>query len=226
MKAIVYLRVSTEQQAESGLGLEAQEAKCRAYCEALDVTVVEVIVDAGESAGSLQRPGLARVLASLDEGLADGVVVAKLDRLTRSVRDLGHLVETYFAERFSLLSVGDSIDTRSAAGRLVLNVLMSVAQWEREAIGERTRDALAAKRARGERAGTVPFGYSADDAGKLSPEPAEQAVVERVRSLRQDRGLTVREIVVQLQSEGVVSRRGTPFQRSRVAEMLSAASAA
>jgi len=141
-RVVGYVRVSTEQQASEGVSLDAQRTKLSAYATALDLELVAVFEDAGLSAKSLQRPGLAAALALLDAGGADGIVVTKLDRLTRSVRDLGDLVDRYFSDRFSLLSVNDAIDTRTAAGRLVLHVLAAVSQWEREATAERTRDAL------------------------------------------------------------------------------------
>jgi len=138
-KTIAYLRVSTDKQADRGVSLDAQRAKVKAYAELYDLELLEVIVDAGESAKSLDRPGLKRALGMLKAGQAEALLVVKLDRLTRSVVDLGTLVERYFAPgKAALLSVGEQIDTRSAAGRLVLNVLASVSQWEREAIGERT----------------------------------------------------------------------------------------
>src|ERR1700733_6604891 len=111
-RVIGYVRVSTEQQADGGVSLDAQRAKLTAYALAMDLDLLEVVVDAGASAKSLARPGLQRALAALDAGAADGLLVCKLDRLTRSVRDLGELVERYFADRFALLSVSDSIDTR------------------------------------------------------------------------------------------------------------------
>jgi site-specific DNA recombinase len=114
---------------------------------------VEVVVDAGISAKSLERPGLARALRMLENGEASGILVTKLDRLTRSVKDLGHLIERYFGARFALLSVTDSIDTRSAGGRLVLNVLASVSQWERELASERTSEALQHLKAQGRKLG-------------------------------------------------------------------------
>lgn len=138
-RAVAYVRVSTEKQADAGQSLEAQQAKLAAYASLYELELVEVVVDAGVSAKTLNRPGLQRALAMLESGAADALVVVKLDRLTRSVRDLGELVEGVFAEKgAALLSVSEQIDTRSAAGRLVLNVLASVSQWEREAIGERT----------------------------------------------------------------------------------------
>jgi site-specific DNA recombinase len=125
------------------VSLDAQRAKLKAYAEIYELDLVEVVVDAGQSAKSLDRPGLQRALGMLKAGQAEPLLVVKLDRLTRSVVDLGTLVERYFAPgKVALLSVGEQIDTRSAAGRLVLNVLASVSQWEREAIGERTATAM------------------------------------------------------------------------------------
>jgi len=141
-RVIGYVRVSTVHQADGGVSLDAQQRKLELYAELHDLELVGIEIDAGASAKTLRRPALQRALAKLNAGEADGLLVAKLDRLTRSVCDLGTLVERYFADRFSLLSVADSIDTRSAAGRLVLNVLASVSQWEREATGERTAEAL------------------------------------------------------------------------------------
>src|SRR5216684_1249384 len=128
-RTIAYLRVSTDKQADRGVSLDAQRAKVHAYAELYDLELLEVIVDAGESAKSLDRPGLQRALGMLKSGEAEALLVVKLDRLTRSVVDLGTLVERYFAPgKAALLSVGEQIDTRSAAGRLVLNVLASVSQ--------------------------------------------------------------------------------------------------
>lgn len=129
MQVIGYTRVSTEEQAREGVSLAAQEAKLRAYAELYELDLVEVVIDAGQSAKTLARPGLQAALAGLEGGRAQGLVVAKLDRLTRSVRDLGTLLETYFKSRFNLLSVADQVDTRSAAGRFVLSLLTSVAEW-------------------------------------------------------------------------------------------------
>lgn len=140
------------------MGSDAQRTKLQAYAVAMDLELVAVFEDAGLSAKPLDRPGLQAALASLEDGSASGLLVAKFDRLTRSVRDLGELVDRYFASRFSLLSVSDSIDTRTASGRLVLHVLGAVGQWEREATAERTRDALAQLRADGVRLGAEPLG--------------------------------------------------------------------
>ena len=133
MKAIGYIRVSTEKQADHGVSLEAQEAKIRAMAVVQGADLAEAIVDAGESAKSLKRPGMERLLAMVDAGAVDVVIIAKLDRLTRSVADLAELLKRFERRGVSLVSVADSFDTRSAAGRLVLNIMVSVSQWEREA---------------------------------------------------------------------------------------------
>lgn len=201
--------------------MAAQESKLRAYCEALDLVLVAVEVDAGTSAKSLTRPALQRALGALRRGEADALLVAKLDRLTRSVRDLGTLLESHFAERGAgLISVGESVDTRSAAGRLVLNLLTSVAQWEREAIGERTATALAHVRASGRKTGgDVPYGYTAGPDGVLVEVASEQNVIARARVLR-GHGMALRAIGATLHHEGMVSRTGKPFVASQIARML------
>src|SRR6185295_12688409 len=114
----------------------------------------------------------------------DAVIIAKLDRLTRSVADLAELLKRFERRGVSLVSVADSLDTRSAAGRLVLNIMVSVSQWEREAIGERTRDAMRHKRANGERVGTVPFGYRLTPDGRtLEAEADEQLTLDTIKTL-------------------------------------------
>lgn len=210
MKIILYARVSTREQADTGISLEAQIAKLTAYAELYDLQVVEVVTDAGESAKSLKRPGLQRALSILKNGDADGMAVLKLDRLTRSVADWQHLIDNHFGEKSGkqLFSVSDSIDTRTAAGRLVLNVLLSVAQWEREATGERTREALHYKIKNGERVGKVRFGYDlADDGTTLIPNDDEQSTIIWMKQLRSE-GYTLRQIACALTDRGIATKEG------------------
>jgi len=223
MKAVGYARVSTDKQADFGVSLEAQAEKVRAMAVVQGAELVDVIVDAGESAKSLNRPGMARLLGLVDAGAVDTVIIAKLDRLTRSVADLAELLKRFERRGVSLVSVADSLDTRSAAGRLVLNVMVSVSQWEREAIGERTRDAMHHKRANGERVGTIPFGFrAAMDGVHIELEPSEQAVVFHIRQMKAD-GFTVREIAAELNRQGFTTRRGTAWRFQYVAQALRAA---
>jgi DNA invertase Pin-like site-specific DNA recombinase len=225
-KVIGYIRVSTEHQADSGVSLEAQRRKLELYAELHDLELVAIEVDAGASAKNLHRSGLQRTLARLEAGEASGLLVCKLDRLTRSVRDLGELVEVYFADRFSLLSVADSIDTRSAAGRLVLNVLASVSQWEREATGERTAEALRHIRdAEGATLGAPALGQQRTDRrdqhGRrvVAVDHGEQATVSRMIGLRAA-GETFAGIAGKLTAEGRRTKRGGSWHASTVRAVL------
>ena len=195
---IGYARVSLAKQAERGVSLEAQVEKIRAMATLQGAELVDVVVDGGESAKSLERPGLQRIMGMMDGREMDAVVVAKLDRLTRSVKDLADLLERFNRCGVALISISESLDTQSAAGRLVLNIMTAVSQWEREAIGERTRDAMRHKKSKGERVGNIPFGYQlSDDRKHVEPNPAEQAVLSRIRKLRAE-GYTLRGIADKL----------------------------
>jgi site-specific DNA recombinase len=228
-RAIGYVRVSTDEQADNGVSLDAQRAKLTAYAVAMDLDLVAIVDDAGKSAKSLDRPGLAVALGMLDTGDADALLVVKLDRVTRNVRDLGELLDRYFGPTApagaELLSVGDSIDTRTAAGRLMLNVLISVAQWEREACGERTRAALAQVRAEGVRLGGAALGWNrtgeTDEDGRriVAEDASELAAVDRIRALRAD-GLSLREIAATLTDEGYRTKRGGTWAAETVRKVL------
>lgn len=227
-RAIAYLRVSTEQQAAEGVSLDAQRAKVQAFAALYDLELVAIEVDAGASAATLDRPGLTRALAALRSRKADALLVVKLDRLTRSVRDLGALLDGYFAngKPWALLSVADQIDTRTAAGRMVLHILTSVAQWERETIGERTAAAMAHKASCGEyTGGAVPYGYQlAADGVHLVEHAGEQEVLAAIRELRAA-GLSLRAVVAELGKRGMVARSGKPLgltQVARIAEEVAA----
>jgi site-specific DNA recombinase len=222
MRAIGYARVSTDKQADFGVSLPAQTEKIKAMAVVQGAELAEVIVDA-ESAKDLDRPGMERLLGLVDAGAVDTVIIAKLDRLTRSVADLAELLKRFEKRGVSLVSVADSLDTRSAAGRLVLNIMVSVSQWEREAIGERTRDAMRHKRANGQRVGTIPFGFRlAEDGSLLEEDPAEQGVLARIRELKAA-GHTLQEIADELNRQGFRTRRGTAWRFQYVAAVLKAA---
>jgi site-specific DNA recombinase len=184
---------------------------------------VHVFVDAGESGKSLDRPGIQSALAMLDRKEAHGLIVAKLDRLSRSVGDWDYLIANYFGEKAGcqLWSVSEAIDTRTSAGRLVLNILMSVAQWEREAIAERTRDALNHKRSRGERvSGRIPYGKAlASDGIMLVPCQEEQDVLAIIRELR-TAGMTLMAIAAELNRRGIQRREGGAWEHTFISRIL------
>ena len=220
MLMVGYVRVSTDRQAEQGVSLEAQEAKVRAMATVQGAELTEVIVDGGESAKSLSRPGIQRLWTLVNTGKVQAVVVAKLDRLTRSVKDLCGLLELFDKRKVALISVAESLDTGTAAGRLVITIMGAVSQWEREAIGERTKDALRHKRGNGERIGNIQYGYRLSPDGRhLCPDPAEQAALQAIRKLRQG-GHSLRGIAAELNEQGHRTRRRSEWRLESVARAI------
>ena len=214
-----YVRVSTSRQADSGLSIEAQHAKIKAAAELNDFNLQEIIVDAGESGKNMDRPGMIKLMGLIDRGQVDVLVVAKLDRITRSTADLARLIDMLRTARradgargVDFVSTSESLDTSSAAGRLVLNILGVVAQWEREAIVERTVESLRAKKARGESCGNVSFGYVKLEDGKMAVNPQEQAVLDDIRRFR-SAGLSWAKVAAEINGNGHRTRGGRPFCR-------------
>jgi DNA invertase Pin-like site-specific DNA recombinase len=149
-----YLRVSTEDQAESGLGVAAQRKAIEQECARRGWTLAAMYEDAGASGKSLRgRTGLEAALTEVTDGRAAAIVVAKLDRLTRSLADFANLMAQARSEGWNLVALDLGIDLSTAAGEFMANVMASAAQWERRIIGQRTRDALAAKKAQGVKLG-------------------------------------------------------------------------
>lgn len=185
-----YLRVSTGEQAESGLGLEAQRAAIVARASREGWATVEY-VDAGYSGGSLKRPAVTELLNAIQ--LGDVLIVAKLCRISRSLSDFAGLVERSQREGWTLVCLDPDLDLSTPNGRLVGNVLAAVVQWEREIIGQRVKEALAAKKARGEKLGADPV-----IVGELA------SMISGMREV----GMTMRRICEQLNSQGVPTPRG------------------
>lgn len=143
LRAVGYLRVSTEEQVLNGVSLDAQEEKIKAYCVAKDLQLIRIIRDEGCSAKNLQRPGMQEIIAGCKKSEFDAIIIIKLDRLTRSVKDLAYLVEDVFEKNgVAFTSIQDNFDTSTANGRMLMNILGTLAQWERDIISERTKDAL------------------------------------------------------------------------------------
>ena len=166
-RAIIYARVSTAEQASSGLGMAAQVERCKSYCEYRRHEVIDVIEENGTS-GTVapeMREGMGPALAMLRNGAADVLVALKLDRVGRDVRDLLSLVAAADAEGWGLALLDLDLDTTTAAGKLVLTMMAAVAEWESNVIAERTRAALQTKKAQGVRLGRpveVPPDVAAD----------------------------------------------------------------
>jgi DNA invertase Pin-like site-specific DNA recombinase len=197
MHVVGYTRVSTEEQVREGISLDAQEEKIRAYTVVKDWPLAGLIRDAGHSAKSLKRPGMTRLLAHVEVGQVDVGMVYKLDRLTRSVVDLGKLMALFDRHHVALVSLQESLDATTATGRLMMNLLASVSQWEREVIGERTRDALAHLKAQGER-----YCHTVYD------NPEGIALMHRLRA----EGYSYERIAHHLTQAGLPTALGGPWQ--------------
>lgn len=225
LRVVGYVRVSTDMQAQEGVSLDAQRERIRCYCKASGFKLVQLAQD-DTSAKSLDRPGLAGALKLLEDGKADALLVVKLDRLTRSVIDLGTLLNRYFLnEKYYLLSVTESLDTRNAMGRFVLYILALIAQWEREAIGERTREAMRHLKQQGVFLGRAPYGYrfgtTRDSRGRVPLEPfaEEQSIVARIVEMVRS-GQEQADICAALHADGVPAPRGTKWSRTMIFRIL------
>jgi site-specific DNA recombinase len=219
LKAVGYCRVSTEDQAQFGVSLKSQAEKIQQYSALYGFEVTEIITDAGISAKSFNRPGVQRVLSMMKQKAVDAVIVAKLDRLTRSVRDLADIIDLSNKKGVALISVNEHIDTGSAAGRMIVNMMGVISQWEREAIGERTKTAIQYKKARGEAYSSryALYGYEKHD-GRLVPVPYEQDTISLIMSMKGS--LTFAEICRALSRQGIRTRGGAVKWFSKVVRKI------
>ena len=213
MKAIGYIRVSTERQADEGVSLEAQKARIQSWCNANDCELIEVFVDAGISGKSMdKRPGLQQALAATGKGMA--LVVYSLSRLARSTKDTLSISERLDKAGADLVSLSEKIDTTGAAGKMMFRMLAVLAEFERDVISERTTMALAHKKAAGEKYAPVPFGYSELD-GRLIAVESEALVVAEIMQQR-SQGQTLQAIATDLNGRGITGKQGGKWHPSTV----------
>lgn len=219
MKAIGYIRVSTEEQAAHGISLDAQRAKIEAYALTKDLELVGIIEDAGKSAKDLKRPGVQEVLKKARRKEIDAVIIVKLDRMFRCTVDALNTAQDFDRRGVALHSIHESLDTQSAMGKFFFTLTAALAEMERGLIGERTRSALARKKERREVYGEVPYGYDVVG-GSLVDNSQEQQVKARVGKMRHD-GMSYQRIADALNADGVPTKKGctwTAMQVSRVAK--------
>jgi len=193
MRVVGYARVSTSEQADHGVGLEAQRRAIQAACSERGWQLVEVIEDAGYSAKDLNRPGIRQALQMIESGQADALVVAKLDRLSRSLLDFAALMDRARRKKWALAALDLGVDTSTPSGEMMANVMASFAQFERRLIGQRTKDALAVKKAEGVRLGR--------------PRAVPAHLARRIKTMRA-RGLTLARIAAILNGDGVPTAHG------------------
>ncbi len=203
-RVLGYVRVSTDEQAASGLGLDAQRAALLAEADRRGWDL-ELVVDEGLSAKDLRRPALQSALARLDKHQADVLVVAKLDRLSRSVADFGGLLDRAGKRGWSLVCLDLGVDTTTPVGAFTAHVVSAASEYERRLIGQRTRDALAVRKAAGARLGR-------------RPELGLDVVARIVRE--SDAGASLATIAARLQADGVPTPRGGAWSRASVQSAL------
>lgn len=215
-RAVVgYIRVSTKEQAETKLSLTHQEEKIRALAVAHDHNLTRMYNDAAESAKDLNRPKVQELLREVEAGRIGHVIIYKLDRLIRNVENLGYLLRLFEKKGVTLSSVQESLDTSTASGRMVVNLLGMIAQWERETIAERTQVALDVKRKRGEKLGGImPYGYRVKS-GKLIPHDAEQKILRGVLKARKE-GRGYQDIAEALNEQRVKPRKAARWYASTI----------
>lgn len=221
-----YLRVSSDEQAESGLGLEAQLMKCAAMALVKGWPDPKVYRDEGISGtkDADKRPGLATLMRDAKAGRLDAVIVKSLDRLGRRTRLVLELVDELAACGVSLISCQEALDTTTPQGQFVLTIFAAIGQLERDQIAERTRSALAALKLRdGYAGGRVPYGYTRtgdEGANSVAIFAPEAGVVRRMFAERAN-GATLREIAALLTEAGVPAPRGgTRWHHTAVATIL------
>src|SRR5436853_1732798 len=234
-RCAIYTRKSSEEGLEQEFNsLQAQCEACEAYIRsqhheggALARTRYD---DGGFSGGNMERPALQQLLADIQGGRIDIIVVYKVDRLTRSLADFARLVEIFDEQGVSFVSVTQQFNTTSSMGRLTLNVLLAFAQFEREVTGERIRDKIAASKKKGMwMGGNVPLGYDADER-TLVINPAEAVTVRRIFALYRELGC-VRRVKQEADRLGLrtkcrtavngTERGGKPFSRGHLYTLLS-----
>lgn len=195
-RVVGYTRVSTTEQDEDGVGLQAQDAAIRDKAERSGWQLLDVVSDTASGKSMSKRAGLERCLAVLDSGFAEALVVAKLDRLSRSLVDFGHLLERARAKGWKIVVLDMDLDMTTAAGEMTANTLMNFAQFERRLIGERTRSAMAHKKATGT------FKAPPGRRSMLSPK-----VVARIRR-EHDAGRSLRSIATRLNDDAIPTGQG------------------
>ena len=207
MKAVLYIRVSTESQVTDGIGLEAQLTKLNAWSQFNDAEILASFKDAGISGMKDDRPGLTAAIETACKHKA-ALVVYSLSRLSRSTSHTIQLADRLEKAGAELVSLTERIDTSTAAGKMVFRMLATLAEFERDQIAERTTNALAHKKANNERIGTVPFGYDlAADGIELTPNAAELEAVKLMNDLRSD-GLSYRRIAAELEARNILTKTG------------------
>jgi DNA invertase Pin-like site-specific DNA recombinase len=208
LRVVGYCRVSRDEQERSGLGLEAQRQAIVAEVERRGWQLVELVEEVA-SGGKTDRPGLAHAVSLVERGQASGLIVSKLDRLSRSVVHFAGLLERFRAAGWGLVVLDLGVDTTTIAGEAMANVMATFAQMERRRIGERTREALDAARKRGVKLGR--------------PRELDETTRQRIIAMRRQ-GMSYRAIASTLEQDGTpTARQGSRWHPETIRAIVTAA---
>jgi site-specific DNA recombinase len=224
MKAIGYVRVSTEEQSREGISLEMQGDRISKHCEIHDLDLQCVMMDAGVSGKSIEgRKGLEMIKTLIQKREIDVVVVYKLDRLSRSALDTLTLAKEMDGAGVALVSISEELNTKSAIGRFFFQLTASFAEMERNLISERTTAALQHKKQLNQRVGSIPYGYDLDSSDpqqkRLIGVPTEQDVIAQIKDLKRS-GCSLRKIAELLNSRQVATKKGGVWSHKQVASVV------
>ena len=222
IRVIGYVRCSSVEQAADGLSLEAQRLKIASWCEATGAELVEIVEDAGVSGARrlLDRPGGSRIAALLDARCpdADAVVIVRLDRLGRSVREASEYLSRFATGKVGLVSIVDRVDLSTPQGNAMAQIGAVFAELERKLCAQRTAEALQVLKSQRRPYGPTPFGFVAND-GKLEPDDGEQRVLKQI-TRRRNKGISYHKIADELNARGIPAKRGGPWHGMAVRSVL------
>lgn len=222
VNAGAYLRVSTDEQAESGYSLQLQRERITAQIAAKGWQLFKVYEDGGQSGGKLERPALQEMLADIDSGKIQAVVIYKLDRLSRKQRDTMFLIEDVFLKQnIELVSILESLDTSSPTGRAMIGMLSVFAQLERDTITERLSGGRKQKaKTGGYSGGNAAIGYKAERGKKVLDVDKGKVEAVRLTFLLREKGLKLQEIADNLNAAGFTTKQGAKFTHVQVLRIL------
>lgn len=215
----LYIRVSTEEQAAEVYSISGQRERLKAFCVVQNWETIKFYVDEGISGRSTERPALMKMMKDMEDSLIDVLLVYRLDRLTRSVRDLHNILVFLEKHNCQFRSATEIYDTSTAMGRMFITIVAAIAEWESANLGERVRLGQIEKARQGEWSAPAPYGFMKNDQKRLEINPEEiEAVKLMVRKVHE--GYSFRQLSLYMQNTSYKPRRGYKWHISSLLDLL------